>query len=119
MANTYPERKQEVNNFSFERLMTSNDPASNGDKMTKKSKRGISDYLFWCLLALLALKVLGLTKAWFNIDPEGINFSFDVVGAVSLVLFGLLWTKLDGIRNTIADQGERIARLEGRLTATK
>ena len=78
--------------------MASNNPDSNRDKMPKQSERGVADYLFWGLFAVVALKVLGLTKAWINIDPEGVSLSFGIGEAISLVLFGLLWKKLDGIR---------------------
>jgi len=86
--------------------------------MPKKSERGVAESLlrFACVPGV---ESSWLTKAWFNIDPEGVSFSFDTGGAVSLVLFGLLWKKLDGIRKTISNRGERTARLEGQITATK
>ena len=76
-------------------------------------KRGLFDYIFWLLLLVLALKALGLTKIWFNIDPEGVNVSFDIGSAISLVLFGLVWKKQDSLTTTLSTQGERIATLEG------
>jgi hypothetical protein len=90
--------------------MTSRHPHSNGDKMSKKEKkseRGIVDYLFWALLAFLALKFLGLTKAWFNIDPEGISVNIDLASGIAVVLFVLLWAKLDGLN-------QRVTTLEAR-----
>jgi len=89
------------------------EPTNHDAQLAKK--RGPLDYLFWLLLLILALKALGLTKVWFNIDPDGLNFSFDIGSAVSLVLFGLIWAKQDGILSTMAAQGERIAKLEGKL----
>jgi hypothetical protein len=87
-------------------------------KLTKKG-RSLSDYVFWLLLFVLALKALGLTKVWFNIDPYGFNVSFDIGSAISLVLFGLVWQKQDTLTTTLSKQGERLANLEGRLQPTK
>lgn len=81
----------------------------------RRKERKFTDYLFWILLGLLALKALGLTKLWFNIDPVGVNLSFDLGSALSLFLFGLLWKKFDGVRETVSSQGERIAKIEGML----
>lgn len=86
-------------------------------ELTKK--RNLTDYVFWLLLLVLALKALGLTRAWFNIDPDGFSFSFDLGSAVSLVLFGLVWKKQDTLVSVISKQGERIAKLEGKLENVK
>ena len=72
------------------------------------AKRSLSDYAFWVLLLLLALKILGLTKLWFNLDPEGINISFDLSSVISFGLFVLLWTKFDSM-------SERVAKLEAKV----
>lgn len=94
-------------------------PRLSDSKVTKKSRGGIGDLIFWGLISILALKILGLLKGWFNIDPKGVSFSVDVAEVISLALFALLWSKFDGIRTTIADQGQRLARLEGRVSTTK
>jgi hypothetical protein len=82
---------------------------SHDGRLTKK--RGLSDYVFWILLAVLVLKMLGLTKAWFNIDPAGISISFDLSSAISFGLFALLWGKF----NNMAD---RVAKLEVKVNKT-
>jgi len=87
--------------------MASSRPKSYGDEVPKKSERGIADYIFWILVAVLLLKFLGFTKAWFNIDPESINLNIDLASGISVVLFGLLWSKLDGLN-------QRVVHLEAR-----
>jgi len=72
------------------------------------AKRTVSDYVFWVLLALLALKILGLTKRWFNLDPDGINVSLYLSSVISFGLFVLLWTKFDSM-------SERVAKLEAKV----
>jgi len=81
--------------------------SSNADVKLAK-KRSLTDYVFWILLGILVLKIFGLTKAWFNIDPEGISISFDLSSATSFGLFVLLWGKFDRM-------ADRVSKLEARV----
>jgi len=67
------------------------------------------------LVAILLLKGLGILKAIFNIDPEGITFNIDIGYITSAGLFIYVLTRLHKLNDVISKQGERIARIEGIL----
>jgi len=74
---------------------------------------------FVLLLLILLLKAIGILKAYFNIDPIGITFTFDIGYLTSAGLFVLLWKRFERISDKLTDQlrtqGERIAKIEGKL----
>jgi hypothetical protein len=88
-----------------------------GEEMPRRRNEGNNAvYLVAVLLiGVLLLKGLGILKALFNIDPEGISFSFDIGFLSSAALFALVLDRLHKLSDTISKQGERIARIEGML----
>jgi len=91
-----------------------------GDEMpkTRKKKTDDSHYLYWIagiLIIILFLKGFGILKAVFNIDPDGITFSFDLGFIASASLFAIVLERLHKLNDTISKQGERIAHIEGMM----
>ncbi len=90
-----------------------------GDEMPKKKKaKDYSTYVYVVaavLIVVLFLKGFGILKAVFNIDPEGITFSFDLGFIASATLFAIVLERLHKLNDTLSKQGERIARMEGIL----
>jgi hypothetical protein len=92
-----------------------------GDEMPKKASKKKKDsshilyYLAAILIIILFLKGLGILKAVFNIDPEGITFNFDIGYLTSAALFVIVLDRLHKQNDIFAKQGERIARIEGML----
>lgn len=92
-----------------------------GEEMPLRKEEGI-DWMratFVLLILILLLKAIGVLKAYFDIDPNGITFTFDIGYLTSAVLFVLLWRRFEKISDKLLDQlrtqGERIAKLEGKL----
>lgn len=73
---------------------------------TRSTRISPTVIIFWILLIILMLKVLGLLKAWLNIDPWGINVDVGLGIVFALVL--IIWQQQ--IRF-----GERLARLETKI----
>jgi uncharacterized protein YpmS len=69
------------------------------------------------LIAVLLLKGFGVLKTLFNIDPDGVTFSIDVGFITSAALFIFVLTRMHKLNDVISKQGERIAKIEGMLTA--
>jgi hypothetical protein len=69
------------------------------------------------LVAVLLLKGFGVLKTLFNIDPDGVTFSIDVGFITSAALFIFVLTRMHKLNDVISKQGERIAKIEGMLTA--
>lgn len=87
-----------------------------GEEVPKKKKN--DHYLYYLaaiLIMFLFLKGFGILKAVFNIDPEGITFSFDLGFIASATLFAIVLERLHKLNDTLSRQGERIARIEGML----
>jgi hypothetical protein len=92
-----------------------------GERMPKKKKEeDWSTIAFVLLLVVLFLKAIGLLKAVFNIDPNGVTFTFDIGYLTSFGLFILLWRRIDKFNDTFSkltrEQSERIAKIEGILS---
>ena len=94
--------------------------------MPKKAKYGIGDVLIWLVIAFLVAKFLGLTKAYLNIDPFGLEFNLEFVWAPMAVGIGVLYNEMRGLRkemlsqnerilNRLQEHGERIAKLEVKM----
>lgn len=62
-------------------------------------------------------KGFGVLKTLFNIDPDGVTFSIDVGFITSAALFIFVLTRMHKLNDVISKQGERIAKIEGMLTA--
>ncbi len=91
-----------------------------GEEMSRhrRRRRDSSHYLYYLaavLIIVLFLKGFGILKAVFNIDPEGITFSFDLGFIASATLFAIVLERLHKLNDTLSKQGERIARMEGML----
>jgi len=87
-------------------------------KSKKKEKEDSGRYVFYImaiLIVLLFLKGIGVLKAVFNIDPDGITFNFDIGYLTSAALFVIVLDRLHKQNDIFAKQGERIARIEGIL----
>jgi len=84
--------------------------------MPKKKGTSLTDLIIVALIALLLLKGLGLLKAWFDIDPNGVTFTIDVGFVASAGLFALLWHRLNTLNDRLSELGERIAKVEPKGT---
>lgn len=83
-----------------------------GEELPKK--KDSSNYLWIAaiLIGILFLKGIGVLKAVFNIDPDGLTLSFDVGFISSAALFAIVLSGLHKLNDVLSKQGERIARIE-------
>jgi hypothetical protein len=91
----------------------------NIDVKLAKSKLTLSDLIIYLVIAFLIAKFLGLTKTFLHIDPPDL-YGFDLnnlqwVWAPLAIGLGVVYKELRDIRKSLVNQGERIARLEGKI----
>ena len=97
--------------FVLKTLMNQPYSSSIGDKLgKKKGKRSWTDYLFGFLLLILLLKGLGLLKAWFNIDPEGLTLDAGDLATFAGLLY--LFNRFD---KQLAQVNEKLTELKTKI----
>ena len=85
--------------------------------MPRRKEEG-NNAIYWLaviLIGVLLLKGFGILKTFFNINPEGFTFSFDIGFIASATLFAIVLNRLHALNDILSKQGERIAKIEGIL----